>query len=353
MNSPIFVLGCHKSGTTLIRNLLDGTPDVFAIPIETHFFQHLGFWVAYELMYSLPEKLSFEEVVNRLYTEIQESNGKPGYQMKWGDSFIPGSWDVSRFRDYLYDNGQAYFESNDIKAFFDCFVEAMHISLFGAPPRSCTRFIEKSVENAEFAALIKSLYPDAKFIHVVRNPYATLVSLRKFKYLVRNHYPFVGPLTRSMENSYHYLYHNQTHISDYLVIRFEDLLTDPNTIMRKVANFCGVDFDEIMLRPTFLNGKDWSGNSMSERYFKGISTHPINSWEKDISNMETEIVNQLFPHVLQDYGYKKVENTGSMWAKNKRESIQNYLANRFFLKSTGYSRNIDHNLRKERYAKYS
>ena len=36
--SPIFILGCTKSGTTLLRNLFDGHPDLFIIPFETHFF---------------------------------------------------------------------------------------------------------------------------------------------------------------------------------------------------------------------------------------------------------------------------------------------------------------------------
>ncbi len=65
--------------------------------------------------------------------------------------------------------------------------------------------------------------------------------------------------------------------------------------------------------------------------------------------MEVEIVNQLFPHILRDYAYEKVENVGSIWAKNKKESFQNYLANRFFLKATEHTRNTDRALRKARY----
>ncbi len=184
-------------------------------------------------MYSLPEKLSYEEVVNRLFTEIQESNSKPKYQKKWGDGFLPGNWDVHRFRNYLHDHGRVYYESNNLSAFFDCFIEAMYVSLFGTASPPATRFVEKSVENAEFAALTKNLYPEAKFVHIVRNPYATLVALRKFKSLVRDHYPFISPLVRSMENSYQYIYNNQVFISDYLVVRFEDLLVNPNQVMHQ------------------------------------------------------------------------------------------------------------------------
>ena len=38
MENPVFILGSHKSGTSLLRNLLDGISGFFVIPIEAHFF---------------------------------------------------------------------------------------------------------------------------------------------------------------------------------------------------------------------------------------------------------------------------------------------------------------------------
>ena len=34
----VFILGQHKSGSSLLRSLLDGHPDLFVIPVETHYF---------------------------------------------------------------------------------------------------------------------------------------------------------------------------------------------------------------------------------------------------------------------------------------------------------------------------
>lgn len=42
MNTAIFILGAHKSGTSLVRSLLDGHPDLNVVPIELHFLRHLG-----------------------------------------------------------------------------------------------------------------------------------------------------------------------------------------------------------------------------------------------------------------------------------------------------------------------
>jgi hypothetical protein len=42
MKGPIIVLGCHKSGTGLVRSLIDGAPEVFFILFETHFSDRLA-----------------------------------------------------------------------------------------------------------------------------------------------------------------------------------------------------------------------------------------------------------------------------------------------------------------------
>ena len=45
---PIFIFGPHKSGTSLLRSLLDGHPDLFSIPIESHVFSGMGMGIRYE-----------------------------------------------------------------------------------------------------------------------------------------------------------------------------------------------------------------------------------------------------------------------------------------------------------------
>lgn len=42
MEKPVFVLGSRKSGTSLLRSLLDGAEGLFVVPCETHFFQRTG-----------------------------------------------------------------------------------------------------------------------------------------------------------------------------------------------------------------------------------------------------------------------------------------------------------------------
>ena len=200
MERPIFILGCHKSGTSLVRNLLDGSPELFVIPIETHFFEFSGLGVSYALRRAVPKHLKFEQFVEKIEQIIQKSNQKSEMTgTRGGDSLDAGYWNVQVLIKYLHNKGKEFFELGDLQGLFNVYVEGLYTALYGDLLPDL-RFVEKSVEHAEFTGFLKSLYPKAKFIHVVRNPYAVLVSNRKFMMKGKKKYPYLGPILESMEN---------------------------------------------------------------------------------------------------------------------------------------------------------
>ncbi len=329
MKMPVFILGCHKSGTSLLRSLLDNTPGLFPIPIEAHVFEHLGFWVDYELRRQIPTEFTFDQVVTHIKEMAAASNQKadPKHSLG-GDSIAAGRWNVELLVEHLSSHGREAFEQKDYRAFMDAYFEAIYLALHQKLPAPSIRFVEKTVENAEFVMYLKQYYPDARFIHIVRNPYATLVAARKFR-TSRKRYPYLGTILSSLENSYYYAYHNPMMVENYHLIRYEDLLQEPEKNMRQIAAFIDVPFDPKMLTPSTV-GKDWKGNSMSGVGFEGISTLPIDSWKKEILPLETSLINILLPHVLTKFAYERHTPAASPYLPCKGESIPMYFANRFF-----------------------
>jgi len=331
MEAPIFILGCHKSGTSLVRNLLDGSPELFVIPIETHFFEFSGFGVSYALRRAIPKHIKFEQFVEKIEQIIQKSNQKSEMTgTRGGDSLDAGYWNVQVLVGYLHNKGKELFELGDLRGLFNVYVEGLYSALY-ADMLPDLRYVEKSVEHAEFASFLKSLYPKAKFIHVVRNPYAVLVSNRKFMMKGKKKYPYLGPILESMENNYYYLYQNPGYIPDYMVVKYEDVITETADKMKEVAAFIDIDFSEHLLEPTVL-GKGWGGNSMSGKDFQGISNYPLTSWKNDINSLEIELVNKAFSHVLSDYQYAMVEQKSSLLKFLPDEKPSIYLLNRFLRK---------------------
>lgn len=317
-NNPVFILGCTKSGTSLIRNLFDGHSALFAVPAESHFFQQTGSWVYYFFNRSHPKNLTYDEKKQRLVDWIDFSNRKSN---SVGDGFTAGKWNVELFKEAIFSKSV-----HSLKELSDLYIESMYFALCNKPYPDL-RFLEKSVENAEFALEWLQLYPNAKFIHILRNPYSNLVAIRKFLYAPR--FPFLNRALLSMYNSYYFLYKNVKLIdpSQYKVILYEDLLQKPEEIMKDLASFVEINFEEILLKPTVL-GESWSGNSTSKVSFSGISKNNLDKWKKDITKYEITVVNELFPHVLQDFDYEKIDTRNTAKSLLPKEGLVNYFMNR-------------------------
>jgi len=325
--NPIFILGCHKSGTSLLKSLLDGHPELIALPSETHFFQYSGHWVDYELRNNINIKLSPEEQKKGLLQFFK-------YENKIIDPYAPsnmnGKYDQSLFMESM--DLSTYATTSQL---FSSYINAIHYSLTKNNIPESKRIVEKSVENSAFSPLLKSWFPNSKFIHIVRNPYATITAIRKMK--SANGFPFLGPLIRSLQNSYYDIYRNKSTVNDYLVIRYEDLITNPKVIMHNIAQHLGINFDECLMHPT-LQGKQWTGNSTSNQSISDISSTPLNYWEKDITDLEITLINRYLEPILYLYDYKMKHSRHKYnWLPEKKEGIKNYYRNRALIISSSRS----------------
>ena len=323
MNAPVFILGSHKSGSSLLRSLLDSHPELFVIPTEIHYFQYTGHWVDYRLRYALPKKMDREAKIDSLINLIKKKNS---HIDPYADSVIKGQFDVAKFEKFIENNS---WKSD--RELFELYVKAIHLSLIGEPLPPHLHFVEKSVENAEFAVFLKQMFPNCRFIHIVRNPYASLVAIRKSK--TKNNYPLIRDFILSLQNSYYYLYKNQKMLENYLIIRYEDLLLSTEETMSKITDFLKIEFTRLLLTPTVMS-KPWGGNSSNNGKFSKVSSEPLKKWRKQISTLEVELVNTFFDSILKDYNYEQLEATKSKFFPASKEDFKTYVKNRslFWLK---------------------
>jgi hypothetical protein len=87
--APIFILGLHKSGTSLSRNLLDRHLKLFVISFEIQLFELYRFWVDIECRRSRQKSdSSIVKYAHKVNTTID----------KFGDSFTEDSIVVEKFK---------------------------------------------------------------------------------------------------------------------------------------------------------------------------------------------------------------------------------------------------------------
>ena len=175
---------------------------------------------------------------------------------------------------------------------------------------------------------LKADVSQLSFCPFIRNPYASLVAIRKSK--ARRRFPDIKNYLLSLQNSYYYLYKNQALLNNYLVVKYEDLLTDNLTMMKKICDFLKIEFSEELTYPT-LRGRAWHGNSSNGHTFKGISKKPLTNWQNEITNLEIQLVNDFLSSPVRDYAYERLNVSKSVYFPIQKESIKTYFKNRSLL----------------------
>lgn len=321
----------HKSGTTLVRSLFDGHKDCIVIPFETHFFQNAGFWVSNEHRKSEPKELPLKEKVAQLIKQVKFYNSNSNI---YADVVLKGQLDVEGFTRQItsaVDKGRDLTDRELLIEYLYSVSRIVDPRIQSYSDFEQHKVVEKSIENAEYALLLKKWFPDARFIHVIRNPYSNLVSLRKFRVKSSGHYPLLDKAIKSFLINYKFLYLNKSIIrDDYFVLKYEELLENPIDMAKSLAEFTELDWDECLLTPS-NRGIPWKGNSTNNTNYDQISSIYMDKWKKEISPNEIKSVNRYLLFTFKQFNYKKLEiKKGLYLIPSRKESVKKYIANRMF-----------------------
>jgi len=323
VNAPVFVLGVHKSGTSLLRNLLDGHPALHVVPIECHFPYCLGLPISYpRRRVALPGPTDKAARIGRMLRTVQ-GYGRVGDVM--ADAYLPGRFDEARFVSHLDGPLGRYASAEDLHHYVDAIAVAM-----GDPMRERhRRIVEKSVDNIEHAWWLRHLYPDARFLLIVRDPYANLVSFRKF--ITRsNGFPSMVQPLRTLETGFHYAALHRMTLPGLHVLRYEDLVADVRKTMAGVSAFLGIPWDDVLLAPTSL-GEPWTGNSTSGKPLHGVSAEWAEQGKRGVEPFEVELVARSgLMGTMRLFGYSPMVKKKGYWRPAKGERIRTYLRNRLY-----------------------
>jgi hypothetical protein len=266
----VLVSEIQRSGGSMTAQLFDGHPELFAHPGEIQ----IGFpqkWVWPELdLQAEPE--SWLERLHERRTDIYIKNGfsKPDQNTFAAQETFPFLFDkdvqksvfvemarqrgVRKNRDVL----DCYFTSY-FRAWSNYPITGREKFVTGFTPR--VNMIDRSREG------FFRDYPDGKLISLVRDPRSWWASTRKH-----------DPDPPKLKAALGLWQQSATTVKDmmqmmpdrFLPLIFEDLVTQPEAEMRKVAKFIGIAFEPSLLEPTYL-GIPVMPNSAFDVNRKGIN----------------------------------------------------------------------------------
>ena len=308
---PIFIGGSHKSGTTLLRNLLDGHESLNVLPGDGHGIRYA------ERLYSIDAGHHEFAIVNT----ILHCTAMPiaGEQPRW----VLGSDPIDYVRVGEVVRQQLADGAANAKQILDIF--AYSFQELSAPanltqlPR---KWVEKSTNNIEDAYRLARLYPRAKFLHIVRHPGAIIAAQKRKQSLKNREYSLKREL-ETIHQSMRYGLSNRRCIGNeqYYIVRFEDLVSDTENTMRGIAKFLDISYSEILIQPTVFGKYAGSNTSRFDQPVKSGRVDPITSarWKKELSIDEVNFIDVFFGSLLDFYGYVREASSirTAIWSQFK------------------------------------
>ena len=258
-NEKVFVLGAPRSGTTFLSGLLSETR--FGAPFETHFIT--------KYHHKLSEYGDLSEVGNfsRLLNDILSERPVMQWQLEIDiESFyhsLEGNFSYSNIVDQL------------------CRYKNIRQGT-GAWGDKTPNYI------GEFD-LIYSLFPDAKFLHIVRDGRDVALSLLERSWGPNNLFS-AAEYWRDL-NRKNPLLEKLTEEGKVYQVRYEDLLDDTETHVRSIYEFLGEELSEQTLRSLCSTVR--KGN-----YFK---------WKKRLSKRQISLFDKLAANTLSRMNYETFE----------------------------------------------
>ena len=295
-DSPVlFICGHRKCGTTLLLDLLDGNSQLAVYPEDLcvmygYYPHHIATLATAEA-----RRERFDTVVFKM---LEAKANKRGYADR-----LP----VAAFREA--------FRSRVKGSGFDNLAELLPALLDAFRDAGGTRpdkpLVVKETSLEIYAAEVRSIFPSAKFIHLVRDPRDNFAAInagvaKYYSKLGENELESLASVVNRVKIGLKFAEVNRRTFGqdNYLVLHFEELVSAPEVTLRKVASFLGIQYVPEMLTPTIL-GAPQAGNSHDGQALFSISSGNVGRWRERISSSEAQILEFFLSEEMEKFGYER------------------------------------------------
>lgn len=288
---PIVVLGNPRSGTTLLRLILTCHKNI-SIPPEGPFFFILEpkYWKI---------KVFDDQLIEKFVSDLL---------------MVPKMEEWNLDRDRLIHRLK-----NGSRSSFIDLVNGVHFEYMESHGIQKQRWGDKSVSYSiwRLGSIRRSL-PHAHLIHIVRDGRDVACSYRALSGVVGKYAPNLP--TNVLEIAFHWD-HNVKRIHNFLknwpknqcsTIKYENLVTDPESEIRKLCLDLGEDFDPKMLDFHSINKNLNLEPKVYIRWkvktLETITTTQVGRWKNEMSINDLELFTTLSGNTLRLFGYLNQEN---------------------------------------------
>jgi len=272
-SEPFFIVGAHRSGTTLLRFMLNSHPRLY-LPPESEFIP--------ALFGGAPERPLSRAAARRRLRRI--------FRLRFAREWMGGPPTLED----LLPGVDAVMPAQLIDALYTAYCR-----LHGAE-----RWGDKTPTYTSHMDLLGRLFPDARFVHLVRDGRDVALSVLAtwgdrvhvdLVFAARTWVRRVGDARRSAA---------AVDGTRYLELRYEDLVSDPARELRAVSRFLGETFHPDMLEPHRMARRSVADGSFHDAVRHPVSSERVARWRSAMSARDLRIFEALAGATLRELGYE-------------------------------------------------
>jgi Sulfotransferase family len=278
-----FIIGRPRSGTTLLRLLLEAHPNVI-IPPESPIiinlykkYRHISNWAQSDILSLI------EDLKKQMYFET--------WLMKDED-----------LKDKLL-------ECTGENSFYNI-LKTIYLTYPSVFPKEKIKLIgDKNPAYSLYLNRIHKLYPNSKFIYISRDYRDNYLSLIRVNFEI----PLVPLVVFRWKFAYRQFKKLQKKSPQtFYDLKYEDLATEPKVHYKKVCDFLGLDFREDVF-DFYKKEKEMKGAygdskellDIHQSLFNPINTSRINTWKKKMSDKEIRMADFVAGETADELGYER------------------------------------------------
>ena len=269
--APFFIVGSDRSGTTMLRLMLDRASDGPAIPPETMFITD--------------------------FRSVLRGGGLGDHDA--AKEFTQRVWAHPRVRLWGIEGDPAMPPAGLSHA--EAFRWAVEQPVLAYMRRDGKRWwADKTPPNIDHVDLLAEVFEGAKFVELVRDGRDVALSMITKPWGDNNVWTCGlrwASCIREGERQ------RAARPDDVLLVRYEDLVTQPQEQLQRVSGFLGIAYDDDMLAvektdTSKLQHQDWFGN-----LWKGINTSAMDKWRTKMDEHDQRVFLAAAGEELALHGY--------------------------------------------------
>jgi hypothetical protein len=274
-NGPFFVVGAHRSGTTLLRFMLSSHPRLY-LPPESEFIP--------AFFGGSPKRQLTRSESRRILGKI--------FRLRFAREWRGAPPDI----DDLVPEGMTVTPVRLIDAVYTAYAQQHGAARWGDKTPTYTNHID----------LLQRVFPEARFIHLIRDGRDVALSVldtwgqRPHVDLVFAARSWIRRMAVARSTG------GQLEPESYLELRYEDLVVDPEQQLRRICRFLNEEF-----HPKMLDFHLTAEESLKEGGFHDAVRNPLTSarverWREEMTASDLRIFEAVAGQTLAELGYEVV-----------------------------------------------